>query len=135
MTKLERRIFTLSNLLVSIIGLVYFIYKYFFKNETEFGLRPHEYTSTFLHLHIITVPILLICFGYLLSKHIIPKLTKGNSQRKLSGISLLVLFFLMTLSGYLLQMAFENTQYVEISHLGFSFIWIFIYLWHFRMKI
>ncbi len=136
MTNKERRVFTSVNILISLIGIVYCILKYFFTFETDFGVRPHEYTSTFLHLHIISVPLLLLALGYLFGVHILPKWSAGNPKRSISGVSLIILGFSMTLSGYLLQVALSepSNNVAAIIHLIASFLWIFIYLWHFRLK-
>lgn len=136
MTNKEKRVFTSLNLFVSIIGVLYFIVKYFFKVETEFGIRPHALTSSLLHLHIITVPILLLALGYLFSIHIMPKWNSSNPKRSVSGVSLIILAASMILSGYLLQVALSgpNNEVAAIIHLVASFLWVFIYLWHLTVK-
>lgn len=136
MNNLERKSFTWINLSISIIGIFYFIYKYFMSVETEFGIRPHSLTSSLLHLHIISVPILLIFFGYLLPVHVILKLRKNHPNRKVSGITILVLFIMMSISGYLLQMGFglSTDKFIGVAHTVISFLWVLIYLWHFRMR-
>lgn len=134
MTKFERRLFSYSNLLVSFVGIIYFIYKYFFKVQTDFGIRPNPATSFWLHFHIVTVPVIVFLVGYLYKLHIYPKLKRNNSKRKKSGIILIFLFILMTLSGYLLQLAFDINDSIGIIHIIASFLWFFGYLWHFRFR-
>lgn len=136
MTLKEKRFFTFINITVFLIGVVYFVFKYFLKVETAFGIRPHSLTSSLLHLHIITVPVLLLALGYLFGVHIMPKWKSANPKRSISGVNLIILAISMTLSGYLLQVALSasNNNLTAIIHLIASFSWIFIYLWHFRMK-
>ena len=135
MTKLERRLFTLTNLIISIIGIIYFIMDFFFKVDTDFGQRPHAFTATLLYLHIITVPILIFFVGSLFKSHIFPKIKSGVKTRRYSGISLFVLFLLMSMTGYLLQTAISGGEIMGNAHLIFSFLWIIGYLWHFRLRI
>jgi len=134
MKKIERKIFTISNLSISLIGVLYFIFKYFFKTQTGFGQRPHELTASFLHLHIISVPILVVLFGYLLPVHILPKLRNSKSSRKKSGLFILTLMILMTITGYLLQVNLKSNNIIAISHIVISGLWIIGYLWHFRLR-
>jgi hypothetical protein len=135
MTKFERRLFFAINIAISIVGIIYFIYKFYFKVETDFGLRPHPATSFWLHFHIISVPLLIFSVGSLYKSHIYPKLKVGNAKRKISGISIFALFILMSVSGYLLEMAFESNSVIGIVHITVSFLWIIGYLWHFRLRI
>jgi hypothetical protein len=134
MTKFERRTFNFLNILISIIGIVYFVLKYYFKIETDFGLRPHPSTSFWLHFHIISVPVLIFSVGSLYKSHIYPKLKTGKAKRKKSGVLIFSLFILMSLSGYLLQMAFESNALIGTVHITVSFLWIFGHLWHSRMR-
>ncbi|MCT4641829.1 MAG: hypothetical protein N4A33_05975 [Bacteriovoracaceae bacterium] len=128
MTKTERKIFDYTNIIIFIIGLVYFILKYFFKIETAYGVRPHPFTSIALHLHIITVPFLTISLGYLLKAHILEKL-KFKYKRS-SGITILILFILMTFGGYLLQINPSYIDFLRYSHIIISFVWVAGYFWH-----
>ncbi len=136
MTKFERNIFILINLVVSIIGILYFFYDFFLKVETPFGLRPHPQTSSLLHLHIITVPLLLIMFGILWKGHIYSKLKSDHKERKRSGVAILILFSLMCLSGYMLQLALGVSidQNLGLFHTALSLCWLIFSLWHCRFK-
>jgi uncharacterized membrane protein len=134
MTKFERRVFTLSNLAISLIGILYLIYKYFFVVDTDYGERPHQFTSDLLHLHIITVPLLVLLVGYLYSEHIYPKLKSKKNKRKKSGILIIATFIAMSLSGYVLQVSTEGLSTTGIIHSAVSVVWIVATLWHHRLK-
>jgi uncharacterized membrane protein len=136
MTKNEKKYFLLSNLLITSVGIVYFIYKYFMVLETEYGVRPHSSTSFWLHFHIVTVPVLVLGVGYLLPIHILPKLKRGNSTRKVSGVFLISTFLVMVVSGYLLQLGLssEFNRVTGWLHSIISGIWISIILWHIRLR-
>jgi hypothetical protein len=135
MTKFERRVFTYSNLIISIIGVLYLIYKYFFIIETEYGQRPHSLTSDFLHLHIITVPLLVLLVGHMYGKHIYPKLKSQKTKRKKSGVFIMILFVVMTLSGYILQVSVESLSLTGIFHSVISVLWLFSSVWHYRARL
>lgn len=137
MNKVEKRSFLLINLLISIIGIVYFVYKYFLSQQTDYGIRPHASTSFWLHLHIASVPALLIAIGYLFSVHVGPKLKAAKPNRSISGIFLIKSFIVMVISGYALQMGLSQ-DFNELSgyiHSAISFIWIVLLIWHIRFKI
>ena len=137
MTKTEKKYFIFTNLFISIIGIVYFVYKYFMALETEYGVRPHQSTSFWLHFHIVTVPLVILGVGYLLPIHILPKLAKEKSPRKVSGIFLISTFIIMVISGYLLQMGFssEFNNTTGWVHSVISGVWISILLWHIRLRL
>lgn len=134
MTLIEKRLFILTNLIISSVGVLYFIFKTFFDVETPYGVRPHEFTSSLLHAHIITVPLLLIIVGLILGKHSIPKLRAKKNKRKISGISLIVFFVLMTFSGYLLQvgLGLDSIFLIGWGHILISVLWMLVSFWHIR---
>ena len=130
MTNKERNSFLLLSAVVTGQGFVYFIYKDFMQVETSFGLRSHPFSASLLHMHILLVPILVFCFGYLYKVHIQKKLK--NANRRISGLITLTLFLAMIISGYLLQMGFELsvTKILGKIHLVISLVWFFACLWH-----
>lgn len=134
MTKAERSTFVAINIIVAISGVTYFIFKYFLEQQTDFGIRPHPYTSTFLHIHILLVPLMLIVFGYLLKSHIIRKVKNKSSSRRKTGISILLFFVVMSFSGHLLQIGMTPSINTVIGymHVGLAFLWIFFSFWHQR---
>lgn len=136
MTKSEKRTFFYLNLIVTIIGIVYLVYKYFLVQETEYGIRPHESTATWLHLHVASVPLLLLGIGYLFKVHISPKLKAAKPARSISGLFLIKTFIVMVISGYLLQMGLSSdfNYSAGIIHSVISGIWVVLLIWHIRFK-
>jgi hypothetical protein len=135
MTKFEKRIFTLTNIVISVIGVAYLIFKYFYSIETQFGERPHPLTGDLLHLHIITVPFLIFVIGHLFGRHIYPKLKSGKQKRKNSGVFILILFILVSLSGYILQIAVSEMNEIGIAHSVLSIFWFIFSVWHSRKNL
>lgn len=137
MTVNEKRIFLSCNILISLIGVIYFIFKYFFQVETSFGLRPHSLTSSLLHLHIISVPLLVLIVGYIAGIHIAPKLRSKKLSRRTSGLTLIISFLFMVITGYLLQVGFdpEVNDFISIIHLVISALWLLATVWHLRSRL
>ncbi len=132
MSKFEKSTMKLINLVVIITGFIYFIYKYFMVVQGDYGVRPHSYTSTLLHAHILLVPIFVFIFGITFSSHVLPKLKAKFNTRKISGFSILLLFGFMTFSGYALQIGFDlkvNTVIGQI-HMWIAGLWSLSFLYH-----
>jgi hypothetical protein len=136
MTKTEARIFSFTNLFIAVSGSVYFVLKYFFKVETEYGIRPHAQTGFWLGFHVITVPLLLMVFGYIFKSHVLNKILYGVEARKWSGYACIGLFLLMVFSGYILQLGLgpQFNEVMGILHLIFSYTWVITSLWHLRLR-
>ena len=136
MTKTEARTFNFINLFIIITSIVYFIYKYFFKITTDYGVRPHQLTGTWLNVHILSVPFLIFIVSYIFKDHALAKIKSQITLRQVSGWSLLTLFPLMVLSGYLLQMGVrpEINDWIAYIHIAFSLLWTIISLWHMRLR-
>jgi len=136
MTKSERKTFVYFNMLIAVEGFIYLYYKYFKLLSTEYGDRPHELTSKLQHLHILLVPGLLVLFGYVLKNHVLGKLKLNNSLKKVSGITLLCVFGLMTISGYILQFGFDldKTKMIGLLHIVISIFWVVMLMWHIRLR-
>ena len=136
MTRRESNTFIYLNLIVFIEGAVYFYFKYFQLVPTEYGERPHGYTSFLQHTHILFVPSLLVLFGYFLKIHILDKLNSGIKTKRVSGISMLIIFILMSISGYMLQFGYELdiSNYIGSLHIITSALWLVILVWHVKNK-
>lgn len=135
MSRFERSLFLVTSSIVFITGGIYFIYKYYLSIETSFGVRPHPFTSSLLHLHIILVPVLVLFFGYFFKIHILEKLNSDNKNRKRSGIFTLVTLVVMIFSGYYLQTGtiLSVNQFTAWVHIIISFLWFIVFIWHFRV--
>lgn len=132
MTTSERNnIFTI-NYLVVLTSIIYFIAKYFLTIEGEWGAETHPLTIWFQKIHILTVPFLIFAVGMIFSNHIWKRICNGFSKSRTSGIFLLVLLILMTLSGYLIQIIDNQLlrQYSAYLHIGVSVAWSLVFSYH-----
>ena len=135
MNRYEKISFHLTSFILFISGIVYLVYKYFLKIDTDFGVRPHPNTSFLLHLHIILVPFLTFIFGYFFHLHVLPKIKSSIKHRKISGYSVLLTMIIMIFSGYLIQLGFtkKTTEIISLIHIVISIFWFLMYLRHFRL--
>lgn len=135
MNRTEKKLFEFINLTIFIQGLLYYFFKYFMQEQTQFGERPHALTSVLLHLHIILVPFLVFFFGIMFKSHVINKLK--DQKRKRSGYTILAMMLLMIFSGYFLQtgLDLELNRWIGYIHIFVSVVWFFCFLWHSNIKL
>lgn len=121
-----------AHYLAVLSGLGYFIVIEFFKVDSKYGIRPHETQGYWQGFHILAVPFLVFAVGLLWNDHILKKLKSKTNHKRKSGIILLISFFLMTISGYLIQLI-THEAILEICidiHVYISFLWIIFYGYH-----
>lgn len=132
MTKVERNTIFTINYLVVITSFVYFIAKYFLEIEGEWGPETHPLTIIFQKVHILTVPFLVFAVGMIFSNHVWKRIETGYKKSRNSGIFLLILLILMSVTGYLIQIT-DNQNFREYSayiHVAVSIIWSVIFSYH-----
>lgn len=105
MTAWERRSFNALVLLVTVSGLGYLWMKYFMQSPDPFSVINHPLQPLMLQLHILASPMLILVMGIIFQSHIARKVRGGHRPNRRSGLTALVTFAVMTLSGYLLQVA------------------------------
>lgn len=124
----NKQYFHLATLLNLLVGVVYFLFRYFITVQTDFGEMPSEYQPYFQYFHILFVVPWVFVFGMLFQTHMLPKLKKKLPKKKKSGITLMVLSVLMILSGYTIQVS--SPEWMGLSHVIISGAWFCVYLWH-----
>lgn len=131
MTKTQYKFVHLTSYLTIVHGCIYYVFIEFMKIETEYGLRPHSFQSTFQALHILLSPLLLFSFGILWKDHVL-KFFKKRTRKLVSGSLLTISLFSIGLSGYLIQIIYTpDPKKIAIwGHLAFSFIYILAYVVH-----
>lgn len=99
----ERWTFGISALGVAVTGLAYFWMKNFVVSDDPFAVVNHPWQGAMLAAHVVLAPALVLMFGILLSGHVLKKLGAKNVPNRRSGLVSFGTFFVMTVSGYLLQ--------------------------------
>lgn len=96
-------------LLLALSGLVWVVAHYFFRQHTDFGDLPSPAEGWCLRAHGAGVMVFLLVLGSLLPNHVHRALQ--TRRNRVSGIVLLVVCALLTLTGYgLYYVAAENVR-------------------------
>jgi hypothetical protein len=86
----------------AVTGLAYAFMRYLMVSDDPFSAHAHPLQPWALSVHVMTVPVLVFAVGWFWGWHVIPKL-RGERTARSSGLALLALVVLMTISGYALQ--------------------------------
>ena len=122
-----------TNAAISISGVIYFGMLYFLESDDEFSILNHPYQDTVRNWHIILAPFLVFAVALIFNNHIVLKIKSHYSGRgRTTGLLMCVLFPVMVLSAYLLQIASNDSMRTTFlyAHNLSSFLWIFVYLVH-----
>ena len=122
-----------TNAAISISGVIYFGMLYFLESDDEFSILNHPYQDTVRNWHIILAPFLVFAVALIFNNHIVLKIKSHYSGRgRTTGLLMCVLFPVMVLSAYLLQIASNDSMRTTFlyAHKLSSFLWIFVYLVH-----
>jgi hypothetical protein len=132
MSRTERWLIQISNLLVGGTGLVYAVMKYLLVPASPFSVINHPLQPLVLTLHLVAAPLLVLAVGILWKGHIAERWSSGRPAGRISGIGLGLTFLPMMLSGYLLQTAsapFWRQTWLAV-HLTSSAIWLLMFTAH-----
>lgn len=77
--------------------------------DGEFFAIEHTGESTIRAIHILTGPILIFLVGLVWGSHVWARIRNGATARRRTGIILTVLFPLLGLSGYAVQIATDES--------------------------
>ena len=105
-------------------GCVWLVLHEFFAVQSEFGTVQHPWEPTLLLVHGVIAVVALYVLGWLTARHITEKW--DQSRRRLSGMALLVLLFVLSASGFALffltddQVRAWNSGLHEIVGLGIT---------------
>ena len=112
MLKSNRTFLHATNAAISISGVVYFWMLYFLENDDEFSILNHPYQDIVRNWHIVLAPFLVFAVALIFNNHIIFKIKSHYSGRgRLTGLLMCVLFPVMVLSAYLLQIASNDSMH------------------------
>ncbi len=98
----QRRLLWSSTAVVTASGLLYAVLRYLVPPSDPFSAYNHPLQPWSLAAHVLFAPVLLFALGWFWGNHVLPKLKRDVPGRP-SGLALLVLIAIMTVSGYLLQ--------------------------------
>ena len=105
MKALERRGFSALHIVVALTGFCYLYMEYFVTTDDPFAIVNHPWQPGLIAAHIVAAPVFAVFFGMILRSHTLPKLRRGEPVNRRTGWISLLSFSVMTVSGYLLQVA------------------------------
>ncbi|MCO5061535.1 MAG: hypothetical protein M9963_05970 [Kiritimatiellae bacterium] len=125
MTRLERRIFVVINLLVAGSGAAFGLIDWLGKPSDGVSLS-HPWVQPALFLHVLFAPMLVFAIGHLFYHHGVAMLSAGMAEGRRSGAALLALALPMIFSGYLFQLVMnEGWRTVWLTvHISSAILWI-----------
>lgn len=131
MNRLEAWLLHISTILLTLTGGGYAYLHYIVKPSDPFAVVNHPLELPALKFHIIIAPLLLLAVGIITHAHILWKMDNQTRIARRSGILLIPLFLLMTLSGYFLQViGSEFRKTMVVIHLATGALWFILYVAH-----
>ena len=132
MSRTEIVLLHLANALVVATGVIYAVMRYLLEPTNEWAVVNHPWQPHIQHFHVLVAPALVFAVGLIWSTHVLSKLRNGRKGR-VSGLSLLVGFAPMVVSGYAIQVAVGEGWRLAwvVVHLITSALWIVAFLLHF----
>ncbi|MCH2103901.1 MAG: hypothetical protein MK297_07825 [Planctomycetes bacterium] len=129
MTPRQARFAHLSSLLVGVSGIALFVLKDLVVIEGEFGPESHYLEDDVQAAHILTAPALVFACALIWQDHVWAKFQSGARARRRTGLLLLSLLAPMILSGYLLQVSYNEPwrEIWRVTHLVSSLVWLVAY--------
>ncbi|HKQ61956.1 MAG TPA: hypothetical protein VJS92_11750 [Candidatus Polarisedimenticolaceae bacterium] len=103
MTSIQRWLLWTSTALALVSGLGYAAMRYLLVGDDPFSAYHHPLQPWALATHVIGAPVLLFVLGWFWGNHVVPKLARGRPEGRGSGLFLVGLTAVMTLSAYVAQ--------------------------------
>src|SRR5438874_12025974 len=109
MSRTQLILLHISVALTALTGIVFAWMKYAMKSDDPFAVVNHPLQPHMLSAHVLIVPALVFVLGWTYANHMAPRLMLGETRRRLTGLMSMILMAPMTASGYLLQIATNDS--------------------------
>jgi hypothetical protein len=93
---------------VAATGCAFAFMKYAMTSGDPFAVANHPWQPHMLSAHVLVAPLAVFAFGWTFANHIWPAVVNGAPNRG-SGIATMLLIAPMVATGYLMQIATEET--------------------------
>ena len=103
--RVERWFFNAMHAAITLSGVAYFCMKYLMTTDDPFALINHPWEPAMLSIHVMAAPLVVVLFGMAFRSHTLRKLLQASPVNRRSGLTSAATFLVMTLSGYLIQVA------------------------------
>ncbi|MFQ5767156.1 MAG: hypothetical protein ACE5ID_04145 [Acidobacteriota bacterium] len=136
MSRLEAWCLGLSSMVAAASGLVLFAMKHFLEPQDPYAVIHHPWQPAVLRLHLIAVPFLIFSVGMIMPVHVFKKMHDGRRRGRVSGLILLAVFWVMAVSGVLIQMMVDEVWLATTAwiHVGTGSLYVLLVLSHRRLK-
>ena len=126
MTRGQARALHIASALVGVTGVVLFVLKDVIVVQGDFGPESHSLEDDMQAAHILTAPALIFACALIWQDHAWARFKGGFRVRRRTGVLLGSLLVPMILSGYLLQVSYEEPwrEIWRVSHLLTSLVWL-----------
>ena len=126
MTRFDRWLLYVANLLVGGTGMVYAWMRYILKPVEEFSIVNHPWQPFVQHAHVVVAPLLVFAIGCVWHHHAMLYLKSAVRPGRRSGTSMVFLALPMVLSGYLIQISVEESWRNAwiVVHVATSVLWL-----------
>jgi len=103
LSRLQRWLLWSSAAVSAASGLAYAAMRYLLRGDDPFSAYHHPLQPWALAAHVVESPLLLFVVGWFFGNHVLPKLQRRRPTARRTGLVLIGLVAVMTLSGYVLQ--------------------------------
>ncbi len=103
--RVERWFFNAMHATITLSGGAYFCMKYLMATDDPFALINHPWEPAMLSIHVMAAPLVVVFFGMVFRSHTLRKVLQASRVNRRSGLASAGTFLVMTLSGYLIQVA------------------------------
>ena len=103
--RVERWFFNAMHAVITLSGVAYFCMKHLMATDDPFALVNHPWEPAMLSIHVSSAPLVVVFFGMVFRSHTLRKLLQASPVNRRSGLTSAGSFLVMTLSGYLIQVA------------------------------
>ncbi len=128
----ERRLLNAVTAAVSVTGFAYLWMKYFLDTDDPFALVNHPWQGATLAWHVLVSPLLLLMFGIVLNSHVMKKLRVRGMGTSRTGLTSLITFAAMAVSGHLLQVTSNDSllRALVVMHVSAGTLFSAAYVTH-----
>ena len=114
-------------------GCLWLVLHYLFPEHTDFGAAPNRFEPTALKAHGWLAALGLLLLGWLSATHVVPRW--NQPRRRASGISMVALALLLSLSGYgLYYLADRPHELAALTHEALGALSVAVALIHWTAR-
>ncbi len=124
--KMDLWLIRVATVLAAGSGLVYAAMIYLLEPTDEWSVVNHPWQPHVQHLHILVVPLLVFAVAVVWRSHALNKQKGKRNSGRFSGWGLMLVFWPMVASGFLLQVSISESwrSFWALSHLICSLLWL-----------